>query len=179
MKKRCAILLTLLFTLSLGGCSWIDTITGRSAREAQVLYDGLYNQLVSATTFDSSVTDYNLTLDVNENSDTYTMTLTIDSPRIAMRNVEVMLIDSMALSDQDQGVILTRGLMDEIIHLVPNQFYPDLNALESVSVESTFTALPQTIRVMVSYMDESGSTTYKQFFLFEIDAVGTQTYAPQ
>ena len=179
MKKRFSIWLILVVSLTLGGCSWIDTISGRSAREAQQLYDGLYNQLVAATTFDSSVSDYDLTLNVSDGSDGYTMTLTIDTPRIAMRHVELMVIDSTALTNQDQGMILTRGLMDEIIHLVPNQVYPSLNALDHVEVESTFTTLPQTIRVMVSYMDESGSTTYKQFFLFEIDATGMQTLTPQ
>ena len=160
------------------GCSFIDTISGRSAQQAQELYDGLYNQLVSATTFDSTVTDYDLTLNVVTTGDTYRFTLTVDQPRVAMRNVEVMVVDSNALSDPENGTILTRGLMDETIHLYPNQVYTDLNALYSVEVEGSINTLPQTLRVMVSYMDESGSTTYKQFFLFEINDIGIQILQP-
>lgn len=167
----CALVLT-------SGCDLIDTISGRSAQQAQELYDGLYNQLISATTFDTTVTDYDLTLNVVTTGDTYRFTLTVDNPRVAMRNVELMVVDSTALNDTENGMILTRGLMDETIHLVPNQVYSQLNAVRSVDVEGSFATFPQTLRVMVSYMDESGSTTYKQFFLFEINDIGIQSLVP-
>lgn len=100
-------------------------------------------------------------------NDTYSYTVFIDEPRIAMYQIQMMALDPIRVKDDKMEPNL--GILeDEVFNLVPNQVYVDKGYPKGIALNGTVETSSFSIFVGISFSEENQNQTML-FFSFKVE----------
>lgn len=161
MRKRWCLILIAVIAIS--GCSNIKKLK----EETYKLYQEYMDLIFENKENESSNIPFEHSMEVIQASDgTYHYVITIDQPKTAMYQIQMMAVDKTL--DSTKVVYPTIGLLgedgDDSIQMVPNQVNVDKNYVAGVQLEGVSEKPDFRLNVMVVWKDYENLMTYKVFF---------------
>ena len=159
MKKIIALIVLIMLV---SGCSSTNTSD----------YEDDYYSMISLINerdeFQTSSSYFDISTDISQISDgSYRYYVTIDNPRNAMYDVEVMAIEK----DVDYSSTMAANvgvLTDETYNMIPNQVDTNLGFYEGISVSGISTLSSPVLYVLVQWQD-SNTNSIREYFKLEIN----------
>lgn len=160
---RKLILICCLLLLCLSGCSK----RGPNDKEFQNIYNSFVDSILDNNGADSIDIPFSHQLEVvKDENDIYHYTVTIDNPRVAMYNIQMMAVDKTA-SGQYPFVGL---LKDEPMYsMIPNQENKDKHFVKGIVLEGSSTSSVFSLYIQVSWKDYAQINTRTVFFSYTYD----------
>ena len=164
MKKVLIVLFTLLL---ISGCE----DAGRQEANPDERYSYIIDMIKEHEVFSDTSNYFDITTDMAEIDNGYRFYITVDNPRIAMYDVELLAIedgvDYMNTMAANVGIFETREY-----NLIPNQSNPSQNYMKGI-VASAVTNKPETtLYIFVQFKNADYSNIHSEFFKFDVKYKG-------
>ena len=139
--------------LLISGCSKKDP--NQISTEKMQLYTAYYKSIMEMDRFQEKSDFYDLEVVMNQLPDgTYRYYVILDSPRVAMVDVEMLVVDAAVDYSQTSVIAPSVGLLEnEDYSLIPNQFYPELGYVKGLMASGETTSPIVSLNVMVLWKD--------------------------
>lgn len=157
------LILLCVLALCIGGCSQ----RSNSNQDFQYTYNSFVDSILDNNGADTKEIPFSHKLEVTkESSGEYRYAITIDNPRVAMYNIQMMVVDKSA-----SGQYPFIGLMsDETLYsMIPNQENKDKYFVKGIVLEGTSSTPKFTLLVQVSWKDYAQINTRSVFFSYTYD----------
>lgn len=171
-------IISILALLMLVGC--FDS--QRVQEEQLIRYETYWTLMLNETQFQSSSRNFNIEVDIDKVDNFYEYYVVIDEPKVAMYDIEIMVIENRELFDAFDRMLPSVGIFDEPFNMVPNQVRRDINYREGAALVRQEMDEPQvTIQVMVMWKNYTRLDSFREMFEFELDynAKQTENEAPE
>ncbi len=167
MLKKWMIILVI-FTL--GGCTLFDQEDKVLTQKMQ-RYQAYYTSIFDNDRFIDYSDFYDIEFFLNELPDrTYRYDLIIDNPRIAMYDVEVMIVENDTDPEDIDKMMPNAGIFEDAeYNLVPFQFNSDKGYRKGIALSGIVDQPVVTLRVMVAWKDYAKVNSTREFFLIQRD----------
>lgn len=139
--------------LLISGCSKKDP--NQISTEKMQLYTAYYKSIMEMDRFQEKSDFYDLEVVMNQLPDgTYRYYVILDSPRVAMVDVEMLVVDAAVDYSQTSVIPPAVGLLEnEDYSLIPNQVYPELGYVKGLMASGETTSPIVSLNVMVLWKD--------------------------
>ena len=119
------------------------------------LYTAYYKSIMEMDRFQEKSDFYDLEVVMNQLPDgTYRYYVILDSPRVAMVDVEMLVVDAAVDYSQTSVIAPSVGLLEnEDYSLIPNQVYPELGYVKGLMASGETTSPIVSLNVMVLWKD--------------------------
>jgi len=163
MKKTVVLALSLIL---LGACS-------NSAKQDQLkfeTYTTMYTDLLNATGFKTSSDYFTLSPSLTDvGGSVYRYDVIIDDPKVAMYDVEILLIQddgSLVISDT---MMPSLGIFeDKTYYMIPFQVNTEANVVQGIDLNGLSSTLPIRLKMVVQWKD-ANNAVFKEYFQFELN----------
>lgn len=160
MKKICFVLIVLLLTV---GCQ-SDTDKKHEANLQR--YNAYYTAILNNDKFESDSQFFDISVVMNQlSADEYRYDVIVDNPRVAMYDVEILVIEngkSLEIADEIMPCV---GLFEDgEFNLVPYQVNLDEGYAEGFGLNSTVSNPVVNLKVMVLWHDYAKVEQYREYF---------------
>ncbi|MCI9292230.1 MAG: hypothetical protein HFF02_02880 [Erysipelotrichaceae bacterium] len=134
-----------------------------SDKDFQYTYNSFVESILDNNGVQSKDIPFTHTLDVSEDKNgEYRYKITIDEPRIAMYNIQMMVVDKTA-----NGQYPFIGLMnDDMYSMIPNQENKEKNFVKGIVLEGVSKTPKFTLYVQVNWKDYAQVNTKTVFFTY-------------
>jgi hypothetical protein len=160
--------LSVLFLLiALCGCS----NAGRQTADPNERYAFIIDLIRGQEVFSDRSDYFDIAVEMAKIDDGYRYYITLDNPRIAMYDVELLAIEDGV--DYMNTMAANVGIFEEReYHLVPNQSNPKQNYMKGV-VASAVTSRPETtLYIFVQFKNADYSAVHSEYFRFDVSYQG-------
>ena len=139
--------------LLISGCSKKDP--NQISTEKMQLYTAYYKSIMEMHRFQDKSDFYDLEVVMNQLPDgTYRYYVILDQPRVAMVDVEMLVVDAAVDYSQTSVIAPSVGLLEnEDYSLIPNQVYPELGYVKGLMASGETTSPIVSLNVMVLWKD--------------------------
>ncbi|WP_302926526.1 hypothetical protein [Holdemania filiformis] len=139
--------------LLISGCSKKDP--NQISTEKMQLYTAYYKSIMEMDRFQEKSDFYDLEVVMNQLPDgTYRYYVILDNPRVAMVDVEMLVVDAAVDYSQISVIAPSVGLLEnEDYSLIPNQVYPELGYVKGLMASGETTSPIVSLNVMVLWKD--------------------------
>jgi len=157
----------LLISLLLVGCGQSETIL----KEKYETYKLHYQSILNATQFKQSSNNYSITSSLTALSDgSYRYDVFVDEPKIAMYDVEILVIvDDGLLLISDEMMPSIGIYEDSEYHLIPYQVDAELGYQKGFNLNGIVSQNKVDLKVLVMWKDYFKIKTEREYFQFTID----------
>lgn len=160
MKKILIFCLISVFFIS--GCSG----NGISDKQ-QKIYDGFKDSLLNNGELMSSDIPFKYNIEIQYKSGKYVYTVEVSKPRVAMSNIQMMILNPNDLSED--YLSNTVGIFDETpMYMIPNQSNKKAGYLKNIQLQGVSNEKDFRVYALVSWKDSNQLTQYQVFFSFNI-----------
>lgn len=137
------------------------------SEEQTRIYDGFKESLLNNGELVSSNIPFDYHIDVKEKGDKYLYEVTIDHPRIAMKSIQMLVLNPEDLSTD--YISSSKGIFDEkTYHMIPNQENTIDGYMKSLSLEGVSSQKDFKVFAMVSWKDGNGLNQTQAYFSFNV-----------
>ncbi|NBK97210.1 MAG: hypothetical protein EOM50_04225 [Erysipelotrichia bacterium] len=159
MKK---VTIMLFVCILLAGCST------RDMNEQQTkIYEGFKESLLNNGELISSYIPFDYTIKVKEKAGKYQYTVSIFSPRVAMKSIQMLILNPDDLTND--YLSSSKGIFDEMSYsLIPNQMNLEDGYMDKISLDGVSKTKDFRIYAMVTWKDVNGLNQYQAFFSFNV-----------
>lgn len=160
MKK--GILLFLCMILCLFGCT-----STQKKEEQEKIYNGFKDSLLNNAQLISGNIPFAYSMEIEEKDAAYVYTISISEPKVAMSNIQMMILNPEDISKDIQTA--TIGIFDELnYHMVPNQINEKDGYFSSLQLQGSSKEKDFVVYVTVAWKDSNQLVQYQVFFSFDI-----------
>lgn len=143
----------LILVIILSGCS---TPLKSQDEVSLTRYESLYNNILDATEIQSSSAYFAIEGVVSELDDgQYRYDLYIDDPKVAMRDILVVVVEDNIPFNQQKEMMPSIGLFDASVKMYPNQVDTDLGYYKGINLNRIIEQSSIRVRVLVQFNDAS------------------------
>ena len=161
MKK----FLTLILLILLAGCSDKEKIFNENMKK----YESAWKVLLNENQFRNSSRHFDIMAEIYKEDKGYSYLIQINNPKIAMYDVEVMVIENKEPYSIKEKMLPSSGIFDEPVNLVPNQVRKDSDFREGVLLGRDELESPKvTLQVQVSWKNYTKVDTFKEVFELQL-----------
>lgn len=162
MKK--IIILILCFVL-LAGCNSAK----KRDRESMNLYETYWKSLLNETQFLKKSRNFNIEVDFVKEPEGFEYYITVDQPRIAMYDVEIMVIENAESFSVSEEMLPSAGIFEKKFNMIPNQVRNESNYKEgAILARQELTTDEISLRVLVTWKNYTKLDSFKEVFEFEL-----------
>lgn len=142
----------------------------RVQEEQLARYETYWTSMLNETQFQTTSRNFNIEVDIDKVDNFYEYYVVIDEPKVAMYDIEIMVIENSELFDAFDRMLPSVGIFDEPFNMVPYQVRRDLNYREGAALVRQELTEPQvTIQVMVMWKNYTRLESFREMFEFELD----------
>ena len=153
--------------LLLAGCKQSSTVDNLAYDE----YERDFNEISEITEFaeESDVCSMSYEM-VNNEDGTYTYSIIVDEPRIAMYDVTVMAVEEgVGIREKMMPSI---GIFDGPYAMIPSQINKEDGFVKGLAINGTTSQSPVVLRVMVEWEDRHGRSAARMYYRMQVDENG-------
>lgn len=160
--RKLTIIITLALVLS--GCQWFDNDDIDEAKFQR--YSAYYTSIFDNDRFILASEYYNIEVVMNKINDTeYRYDVIIDSPRIAMYAIEVMVVENNITPEVASKMMPTIGIFEEVeYNLIPYQVNVDKGYVKGLIVNGISSEPSINLKIMVLWRDYAKLNVTREFF---------------
>lgn len=161
--KKIIVLILSLFLVS--GCSGITTADKLELET----YKSMYTDIFNATSFKTSSNYFSIGTSLTFLSEAnYRYDVVIDAPKVAMYDVEILLIQDNGSLVFSQTMMPSVGIFeDKTYYMVPYQVNPKANFEKGFALNGISVSAPVRLKMAVSWKDALNKQ-YKEYFDFTL-----------
>lgn len=154
----------IIFSLILSGCQWFDNDDIDEAKFQR--YSAYYTSIFDNDRFVLASEYYDLEVVMNKISDAeYRYDVIIDSPKIAMYAIEVMVVENNITPEVAKKMMPTIGIFEDVeYNLIPYQVNVDKGYVKGLIVNGISTEPSINLKVMVLWRDYAKLLVTREFF---------------
>lgn len=158
--KKISILFIIAFLIC--GCSRKDM------NEQQTkIYEGFKESLLNNGEIISSNIPFKYDIKVVEKAGKYQYTVTISSPQVAMKSIQMLILNPEDLTTD--YISSSKGIFDEMTYaMIPNQINTENGYMEQISLDGVSSTEDFRVYAMVTWKDVNGLNQYQAYFSFNI-----------
>ena len=159
--------------LLISGCSKKDP--NQISTEKMQLYTAYYKSIMEMDRFQEKSDFYDLEVVMNQLPDgTYRYYVILDSPRVAMVDVEMLVVDAAVDYSQTSVIAPSVGLLEnEDYSLIPNQVYPELGYVKGLMASGETTSPIVSLNVMVLWKDYAKLKETREYLMGDFENQNT------
>lgn len=155
-------IILLIFCISLVSCK---TNTSKEDNN-KVEYNNYKKILEENTGKNSSNLLFDVSIKLRKIKEKYFYNIIINDPKVAMKNVKIMVINSKAPKD----LALTVGILNnEIVSLIPFQSDKDNGVIKGISLNGESKTNTFDLNMLITFDDDENTKKYKYFVNFKIN----------
>ncbi|MDP2812971.1 MAG: lipoprotein [Erysipelotrichaceae bacterium] len=160
--RKWTIIITLALVLS--GCQWFDNDDIDEAKFQR--YSAYYTSIFDNDRFILASEYYDIEVVMNKISDAeYRYDVIIDSPRIAMYAIEVMVVENNITPEVASKMMPTIGIFEEVeYNLIPYQVNVDKGYVKGLIVNGISSEPTINLKIMVLWRDYAKLIVTREFF---------------
>lgn len=160
--KKISILLVLLFLIT--GCSW-----GRNTEyQAKVKrYESLIQVILDNSKFQSAGQAFDIEVIMNQESSEYSYDIIIDNPKIAMYNIEVIVVENNQGFDEEK-MMVSSGIFEQTRSMIPGQVNVEANYVGGMILNALTPNPEVNLKILVNWKDNGLANSFSEFI--EINA---------
>lgn len=177
MRKKIFIL-SILLMMILSGCKTDTRQLNEEKYEAYLTY---YQAILDYDNKQSQSNEFDISLIINKLSETsYRYDVIIDNPRVAMYNIEVlMIVDDITHAVRTDVMMPSLGILeDETYTMIPYQVDVEKNYVGGLDLSATGTEESVHISVMVQFTNKEKTRVTREYFALA-DSYTAQSEAQQ
>lgn len=138
-------------------------------KESMNLYETYWKSLLNESKFQTSSRSFNIEHHFLKEDDTYAYYLTIDQAKIAMYDVEIIVIENSENYNATEDTLPSAGIFESKFNLVPNQVRKDSPFKGGANlVRQELEDDEVTIRVLVAWKNYTKLDSFKEVFEFDL-----------
>lgn len=142
-------------------------------REQVNQYETFYRSLLNEDRFQTSSRNFKITAEIDEVDGKYEYYITIEDPKIAMYDVQVMVVEDKVPFSSSNIMMPNAGIFESASTLIPNQARRDKGFMSGILLNhSDLTSPTVSLRILVSWKNYTNLETFKEVFEFNL------TYQP-
>ena len=166
-SKLSGIFAILLLLIGLCGCRE----AGREAADPNDRYAYIIEMIREHEVFSDRSDYFDITAEMAKIDDGYRYYITLDNPRIAMYDVELLAIEEGV--DYMSTMAANVGIFEEReYHLVPNQSNPKENYMKGIVASAVTAKSETTLYVFVQFKNADYSNVHSEYFRFDVSYQG-------
>lgn len=167
MKKIMAIVVVLLLIV---GCS---NRNDQYYEEKLKKYEAYWNVLLNEDKFQTQSRNFDIEAELIKNGETYEYYISIDNPKIAMYDVEVMVVENKMPFDGNVEMVPSAGIFENDTYtLIPNQVREDKGFKKGILLGKLDVSEPKiNIRVLVIWKNYTKLESKREVFEFNLEYV--------
>lgn len=168
MKK----ILTILCLMAvLTGCSFGSS----EAYNAKVRrYESLIQAILDNSKFKASSENFSISAVMNQEKEGYSYDLKIDKARIAMYQIEVIVVENNQQFNKDK-MMVSSGIFEESRTMVPGQVNLNQNYVGGMILNALSDKPEMNLKVLVTWKDQSLANTHSEFIELNVKYQAAQT----
>lgn len=157
MKKALFLLCSLLL---LAGC---NKSTSQYSEERLAMYASYYNAVLETSSFEEYSRYFDISYEVTENNGTYLYYVFVDNPRIAMYDVEMIVVEGME-DYSETDMYPSFGIFDEVeYNMLPGQVNAEKGYVRGIVTSGDTDDISKTLYVMVTWKDLTRLNQSREF----------------
>ena len=158
------LIFVIIISLMLSGCQWFDNDDIDKAKFQR--YSAYYTSIFDNDRFILASEYYDLEVVMNKISDSeYRYDVIIDSPKIAMYAIEVMVVENNITPEVADKMMPTIGIFENVeYNLIPYQVNVDKGYVKGLIVNGISTMPSINLKIMVLWRDYAKLLVTREFF---------------
>jgi len=133
-------------------------------------YESYYQSILDNDTFFEKSESFSIEAVMNQVGEYYRFSVILDSPKIAMFDIEMMaIIDDGSVSVNYDKVMPASGVFDRSYNLIPYQQNEAAGYPRGIILDGLCDKAKIDLLVMVSWRNEDSSIRFKEFFHLQAD----------
>lgn len=163
MKK---ILIVFLTAILLTSCS---TIEQKLEKESYALYETYWRLLLNETQFQTSSRNFNIEAEIIKSDNTYEYIVTVDKAKVAMYDVEIVVIENKKSIDAVDEMLPSAGIFEKKFNMIPNQARNEESYMTGANLtRQDFSEDEVTLQVLVAWENYSRMESFREVFEFDL-----------
>lgn len=163
VKRTLTIIITLLI---LASCSKFDS---KLEKESLILYETYWKSLLNETQFADTSRNFDITTEIVQGENGYDYYLTVDNPKIAMYDVEIVVVEDKKSFNSVEEMLPSAGIFEKKFNLVPNQSRKEKGFMEGAALARYDLESPEVeLQVLVSWKNYTKLESFKEVFEFKL-----------
>ncbi|NLW15792.1 MAG: hypothetical protein GX038_06030 [Erysipelothrix sp.] len=165
MKKLTLLFLSLIL---LTGCG---SSQKKYDKEHLNLYTTYWKSLINETAFQTSSRNFDIQVEMVKEvgEDDYTYYISVDKPKIAMYDVQIVVVENKATTFNTEDMLPSAGIFEKEFHLIPNQVKEDSQFKEGAILARQGLKEPSVkTQVLVTWKNFTRLESFKEVFEFDI-----------
>lgn len=163
MKK---IIVLLLVSFLLVGCNQGDK---KQYEERLKLYETYWKLLLNEEKFQTDSRTFDISVEMVKNGATYEYYVVIDNAKIAMYDIEVMVVENEEPFSQEEKMLPNAGIFEGSYTFIPNQFREDSSFRKGIILSRVeLTKDNVSLRVLVNWKNYTKLESFKEVFEFDV-----------
>ena len=159
--KKILLIILLLFTM----CACSDD--GKQKADPDERYMYIIEMISEHETFQDSSNYFDIAVEMAKISDGYRYYITIDNPRIAMYDIELLAIEKSV--DYRTQMAANVGIFEEKeYHMVPNQSNPDQGYVKGIVASGVSKNPMTTLFIFVQFKNSDFSAVRSEYFKLDV-----------
>ncbi len=144
------------------------------------LYETHWKSLLNESKFQSTSRNFNIEVNFVEEAEGYAYYLTVDNPRVAMYDVEIMVIENKESFNKLEEMQPSAGIFENKFNLIPNQTRKEKNYRKgAILSRSGIEENELSLRVLVTWKNYTKLDTFKEVFEFELAYIEPEVVEPE
>lgn len=158
-------ILFLILTL-LVGCNREDK---KHYEERLKLYETYWKLLLNEEKFQSDSRTFDINVEMVKNGSLYEYYVIIDNAKVAMYDIEVMVVENEEPFSQDDKMLPSAGIFEGSYTFVPNQYREDSAFRKGIILSRVeLTEDEVSLRVLVNWKNYTKLESFKEVFEFDV-----------
>lgn len=163
MKKSGLLLIVLMI---LTACSGFDQ---KLDKESLMLYETYWKSLLNETQFQKNSRNFDISAEIVHGESGYDYYVTVDNPKIAMYDVEIVVVEDGKRFDSVEEMLPSAGIFEKKFNMVPNQTRTEKGFMEGAALARYDFEEPEvTLQILVSWKNYTKLDTFKEVFELEL-----------
>lgn len=164
MKK---IIVYLLMILLMTGCSNSSSVYNTKLQR----YNAYYTTILNNDAFQAGSDHFDISSVISKLSETqYRYDVYVDGPRIAMYDVQIMVIENNQTLEISKSMMPTVGIFDDIEYdLIPYQVNMSEGYVKGFNLNAVVANPSVSLKVLVVWKDYAKVNQYREYFSFSLD----------
>lgn len=151
----------------LTSCSQFDS---RLEKESLILYETYWKSLLNETQFASESRNFDIHAEIVEGEDGYDYYITVDKPKIAMYDIEIVVVEDKKSFNSVEEMLPSAGIFEKKFNLVPNQSRKEKGFMEGAALVRYDLASPEVdLQILVSWKNYTKLEDFKEVFEFNLN----------
>ena len=172
MKK---IITILCIIVVLTGCSFGSS----EAYNAKVRrYESLIQAILDNSKFKTKSENFNMVATMNQEKTGYSYDLKIDKARVAMYQIEVIVVENNQQFNKDK-MMVSSGIFEDSRTMVPGQVNLSQNYVGGMILNALSDNPEMNLKVMVTWKDQSLANTHSEFIELNVKYQAPQAPQPE